>query len=168
MAASEEEVDEFLAHFGVKGMHWGVRHARADAHEYVKAKLAIGEGAGNRRKLIKAKVETRSKKSPEYKKAFDEHVEKFSQHSDRLARQARVNKNVKATRKSVGKTARGVHRSLTGGFGSVSLASATIAGAAVYAHKTGLDKKIFEAAKNSTKKVDYQEVSDWLKAQGVG
>ena len=163
-----EEVDEFLAHFGVKGMHWGVRHAKADAHEYVKAQLAIGEGAGNRRKLIKAKVNARASKSPEYKQAFEEHVEKFSQHSDRLAKQARINKNVKATRKSVGKTARGVHRSLTGGFGSVSLASATIAGAAVYAHKTGLDKKIFEAVKNSTKKVDYQEVSDWLKAQGVG
>lgn len=168
MMEMTEEVDEFLAHFGVKGMHWGERHAKADAHEYVKAKLAIGEGAGNRRKLVNAKVNARASKSPEYKKAFDEHVAKFSEHSDRLARQARVNKNVKATRKSVGKTARGVHRSLTGGFGSVSLASAAIAGAAVYAHKTGLDKQIFDAAKNSTKKVDYSEVADWLKSQGVG
>lgn len=26
--ASDEEIDEFLAHFGVKGMHWGVRGTR--------------------------------------------------------------------------------------------------------------------------------------------
>jgi hypothetical protein len=164
----DNDVDEFLAHFGVKGMHWGVHHAKSDAHEYVKAKLAYGEGAGNRRKLIKAKVNARANKSPEYKKAFEEHVAKYSEHSDRLARQARVNKNVKATRKSVGKTARGVHRSLTGGFGSVSLASAGIAGAAVYAHQTGLDKRIFEALKNQTKKTDYADVAAWLKSQGVG
>lgn len=170
MAASDE-VEEFLAHFGVKGMHWGVHHAKADAHEFVKAKLSYGEGAGTRRKLIKAKVEARSKKSPEYKKAFDEHVTKFSMKSDRLAKQATINRNVKATRKSTVKTVKGVHRSLTGGFGSVSLASATIAGAYVYARKTGLDQKIISLAQEgikNAKKPDYSEVASWLKSQGVG
>lgn len=145
-------VDEFIAHHGVKGMHWGVHHAKADAHEFVKAKLSYGEGAGTRRKLIKAKVEARSKKSPEYKKAFDEHVTKFSTKSDRLAKQATINRNIKATRKSTVKTVKGVHRSLTGGFGSVSLASATIAGAYVYARKTGLDQKIISLAQEGIKK----------------
>lgn len=177
MAASDlaesmnENVEEFLAHFGVKGMHWGVHHAKADAHEFVKAKLSYGEGAGTRRKLIKAKVEARSKKSPEYKKAFDEHVTKFSMKSDRLAKQATINRNVKATRKSTVKTVKGVHRSLTGGFGSVSLASATIAGAYVYARKTGLDQKIISLAQEgikNAKKPDYSEVASWLKSQGVG
>lgn len=28
-----EEVDEFLAHFGVKGMHWGIRNAESKARE---------------------------------------------------------------------------------------------------------------------------------------
>jgi hypothetical protein len=144
---SPNSSDELL-HFGVKGMKWGVRHARSDAHEYVKAKLAYGEGAGTRRKLIKAKVEARAHNNPEYKKAFDKHVEEYSQHAGRLAAQAKVNKRTKSAVKTTAKTARGVHRSLTGGFGSVSLASAGIAGAYLYARRTGLDEKIIRAAQS--------------------
>lgn len=64
----------FLAHHGVKGMRWGVRKqrtpgvsrktdraARKDAKEFTQAKMYYGEGAGNRRKMIKAKVDQRSK-----------------------------------------------------------------------------------------------------------
>lgn len=46
-----------LMHYGVKGMKWGVRRrARRDAKEFTQAKMYYGEGAGNRRKLIKATV----------------------------------------------------------------------------------------------------------------
>ena len=75
-----------LTHYGVKGMRWGVhrsrpegvsrstnRAAKKDAKEFTRAKMYYGEGAGNRRKLIKAKVTERSK-DPSYKKAFDHHV----------------------------------------------------------------------------------------------
>ena len=75
-----------LTHYGVKGMRWGVhrsrpegvsrstnRAAKKDAKEFTRAKMYYGEGAGNRRKLIKAKVAQRSK-DPSYKKAFDHHV----------------------------------------------------------------------------------------------
>ena len=56
-----------LMHYGVKGMKWGVRRrARRDAKEYTQAKMYYGEGAGNRRKLIKATVKARSK-DPFYK-----------------------------------------------------------------------------------------------------
>ena len=49
-----------LMHYGVKGMKWGVRRrARRDAKEYTQAKMYYGEGAGNRRKLIKATVKAR-------------------------------------------------------------------------------------------------------------
>ena len=33
MPATNEEVDEFLAHFGVKGMRWGVRNAESKDEE---------------------------------------------------------------------------------------------------------------------------------------
>lgn len=157
--------EDFLAHHGIKGMHWGVRHARADANEFVKAKLFYGEGAGTRRKLIKAKVAERSK-NPEYKKAFDEHVAKQDLAS--RASQAHRTRVRKDTVKTTTKTVKGVHRSLTGGFGSVSIASATIAGAYVYARKTGLDKVLISKAQENFGKVNYGDVAEWLSKQNVG
>lgn len=60
-----------LMHYGVKGMKRGVR--RRDAKEFTQAKMYYGEGAGNRRKLIKATVKARSK-DPLYKSEFDKTV----------------------------------------------------------------------------------------------
>ena len=84
-----QEDEAFLEHFGVKGMKWGVRNdappgvsrstnrmARKDAKEFATAKMFYGEGAGTRRKLIKATVDQRSKNDPSYKKAFDHHLAK--------------------------------------------------------------------------------------------
>jgi hypothetical protein len=161
-----DEVDAFLAHHGVKGMHWGVHKARSDASEYAKAKLAYGEGAGTRRKLIKAKVEERSK-NPQYKEAFDRFLSE--QNTDRLSRQARVNHRTKSTFKSTTKTVRGVHRQLTGGFGSVTVTSAAIAGAYIYARKSGLDQVLIKRVGQAVSNPHSQAaVKDWLKTQGVG
>jgi len=88
----------YLYHDGIKGMKWGQRRyqnadgtytelgkkrrqkqmdklAKKDAQEYARAKMFYGEGAGNRRKLIKATVNERSK-DEYYKQAFDKY---FSQ-----------------------------------------------------------------------------------------
>lgn len=155
-----ETLDDVLAHFGVKGMRWGVRkgdysgassktnqQAKKDAHEFARAKMSYGEGAGTRRKLIKATVEAKAKKDPTYQAAFDHHLAKqdLADHASK-ARSERRRKDVVG---GTAKTARGVHRQLTGGFGSVSLASGLIAAAYIGAKKAGIDSVIKDAAKKT-------------------
>lgn len=111
-----------LMHYGTKGMKWGVRKdrgssrpegvsrstnraAKKDATEFAKAKMFYGEGAGTRRKLIKAKVTQRST-SEEYKKAFDFHLDK--QDMGKRADQARSERRRKDVAKGTAKTARGI------------------------------------------------------------
>jgi hypothetical protein len=153
---------EALEHHGVKGMHWGVRkddhpgasratnrEAKKDAGDFARAKMFYGEGAGTRRKLIKAKVEAKAKKDPNYKAAFDHHLanQDMGQHASK-ARKERRRKDVAS---GTTKTAKGVHRSLSGGFGSVSLASAAIAGGLVIGKQAGVDKVIKDAASSYVK-----------------
>lgn len=97
-----------LMHYGVKGMKWGVRRrARRDAKEFTQAKMYYGEGAGNRRKLIKATVKARSK-DPFYKSEFD---------MSKRASQARRQRGRKNARNSAGKTVRGVGNIASGNAG---------------------------------------------------
>ena len=128
-----------LAHFGVKGMKWGVhrseaaslgvsrktnREAKRDAKEYTHAKMFYGNGAGNRRKLIKATVNSKSK-DPAYKKAFDHHVENTDM--AKRAQQARGQRHRKTTAEKTAKTGRGI---INVARGNARAASATVAGAA--------------------------------------
>lgn len=95
-----------LMHYGVKGMKWGVRRrARRDAKEYTLARMYYGEGAGNRRKLIKATVKDRSK-DPFYKSEFDKAVSKTDM--SKRASQAQRQRGRKNARNATGKTVRGV------------------------------------------------------------
>jgi len=130
-----------LRHYGVKGMRWGVirdrHHAKKDAKEYARAKMYYGEGAGNRRKLIKAKVEQRKKLSNDYSKAFDEYLARqdMSKHADAAKRERIVNTGAK---KAV-QTGRGVVNMILGNGARVTAAAAV----AYYAlHYTGMDREI--------------------------
>ena len=83
-----------LKHYGILGMHWGIRRyqnpdgtlteagkarqnrelaneARKDAKRYADAKMYYGEGAGTRRKLLKGEL-SKKMANAEYKRAFDE------------------------------------------------------------------------------------------------
>lgn len=73
--------------------------------------MYYGEGAGNRRKLIKAKVKQRSTDAS-YKKAFDNHVANTDW--EKRAQQARGKRRRQDAKNSVGKTARGVRNLATG------------------------------------------------------
>lgn len=121
--------ENLLEHFGVKGMHWGVRkdrvpgvHPRTDtqarkhAEEFARAKMYYGQGAGTRRKLIKATVEANKKKDPAYAKAFDHHLARqdMGQHAAK-ARSERGRKNAADTTK---KTGGAIARHLTGQMGT--------------------------------------------------
>ena len=114
---------EELHHYGVKGMKWGVRKdrpngvsrkvdrmARKDAKEFVEAKAYYGEGAGTRRKLIKGKVEGRSKNTPGYKKVFDKYVSEqdTARAADKAISKRRRTDAANTTKKTVKATARAI------------------------------------------------------------
>lgn len=149
---------DVLEHHGVKGMRWGQRKedgptgvpkktnkmAKADAEEFTKAKMYYGEGAGTRRKLIKAKVEERSK-DPLYKKAFDHHIGK----TDMAKRSEQATKQRKRTdrTKSVKKTGKGVGHILRGNSQYANTAAAVAVAGGAYAHRQGLDKKAMDTGR---------------------
>ena len=105
--SSKTSYAPYLAHYGVKGMKWGVRHeARKDAKEYQKARMATGENAGNRRKKIKNRIErnrTRLGKR-DYNRAFDYYNKKYEAKSDLYAVQDTYKHNAQ-TAYRVGKRA---------------------------------------------------------------
>lgn len=159
-----DNVDDFLAHYGVKGMRWGQRkaaipgvsprtsrEAKKDATEFAKAKMFYGEGAGTRRKLIKAKVESKSAKDPNYKKAFDHHL--GNQDMGKRASQARGERARKDTAKTTAKTARGVKNLVMKTGAPVTLGALMVYGAyknpAVRSVVTNASKTAYSAVKNS-------------------
>lgn len=179
------EVNDFLAHYGVKGMKWGVRRdrpegvsartnreARKDAKEFTQAKMFYGEGAGTRRKLIKASVNAKSEKDPSYKKAFDHHVNNTDM--GKRATQAQRERKKKDTSKAVRKHTRGTVNILNGNSQAASATTAFVVGGALYAHKTGVDKVVFDMAKKTVKDArtaysqnqDAKIVNDLLKRAG--
>lgn len=154
------DTEEFLAHFGVKGMKWGVRRenpggasgrtnreAKKDAKEFARAKMFYGEGAGNRRKLIKATVEGKSKKDAAYKSAFEKHL--ADQDMSRHAAKARGERKRKNTVNTTAKTARGVKNVILGNPQYATLGALAVAGVGKLAYDRGVHKVVAKHAKTA-------------------
>ena len=165
--------DTCLEHHGIKGQKWGVRRspeelghkvsrstirtAKKDAKEFARAKMYYCEGAGNRRKLIKATVNERSK-DPDYKREFEKALAK--QNMAEHAAKARTERNVKNAANTTKKTARGIVNMALGNVGRASAAAAALYVAGRYAHQTGLDTTIMNYAKDTL-----HDAGNWINDQ---
>lgn len=172
-----------IKHYGIKGMKWGVtrsglegvsrstdRDARKDASEFARAKQFYGEGAGTRRKLIKATVEGKTKKSSSYKKAFDHHLanQDSSKHASKAQSERKRKNVVNSTRKGI----RGTSHILRGNSQYASAATAIVVGGALYAHRAGIDKAIFDAGKKTYSQAKdpngHKAARNLLRDMGIG
>lgn len=147
----------YLAHHGVKGMKWGVRRtpeqlghrivnayrdrhekreARKDAKEFARAKMYYGEGAGNRRKLIKATVKEKSK-SKVYADEFEKSLatQNMADHAVKAKRERRI----KDAKNTAGKVGRSVVNISVGNPQRAAASVLTIYGAMKI---SGMDRKI--------------------------
>lgn len=156
------EVEEFLSHYGVKGMRWGVRKdrpggvsrrvdrdARKDAAEFARAKAFYGQGAGTRRKLIKQTIEGKSKRIPGYQKALDYHLDK--QDPSKHASKAISERKSKDRRDKTKKSAGAIARMTTGEAGTQAAFTAAVIGGAAYLNSPQGRTKAKQAANSLSK-----------------
>jgi hypothetical protein len=153
-----DEVDDFLAHYGIPGMKWGKRSSKSssgiprstqraaakDAKEFARAKMYYGEGAGIRRRQINAQVKQRSN-DPAYKQAFDKSL--ADQDMAKAGAKARGQRKRTDTVNNTKKTVKGVHHILNGNSQYANVTAALLVGGAVYAHKKGIDKMLIDKGK---------------------
>lgn len=118
------------------------KHARRDAHEYARAKMFYGEGAGNRRKLIEASVESKMMKDSKYASAFRAELER--QDMGEHAAKARAERNRMDRNEAISRNTKAV---LNGNSKSMNTGVLVLSAAVYVAHQTGLDVKIYAKGK---------------------
>ena len=113
------------------------KEARRDAREFARSQMYYGEGAGTRRKLIRATVDAKAHKDPAYARAF--HHELASQDMAEHAAKARQERRRRDVSHTVGKNIRGI---ASGNHQGVNAGIVTVLAVVTIAHKTGLDVKV--------------------------
>lgn len=124
------------------------REAARDAHEYARAAMFYGEGAGIRRRLIENSVHAKINRNPSYERAFEQAManEDMSKH----AKKARTERRRIDTSHAVHKNVRALQR---GDLSSLSTGLLVTGGAAYLAHQLGYDKVALDFVKDKYKNV---------------
>ena len=131
------------------------KQAKQDAFEYARAQMYYGEGAGNRRKLITAKVLQKQVSIPGYESAFLAALEEqdMAEHAEAAQKERRRKDVVKKVDRNVRGLTTGNRESLTTGV-------MILAGAIYVARQTGYDKIIVAETKKK-----YRQTKSWVKKQ---
>lgn len=116
------------------------KDAKKDAEDYARAKAYYGQGAGNRRKIIRNRISERIK-DPDYKAEFDRYMK--LQDMEKHQKAANRERKVQDTKNFAAKTGRGLKNMILG-IGSASMTAVLLYNAARY---TGADKVISKYAK---------------------
>lgn len=124
------------------------REARRDAREFARAQMYYGEGAGTRRKIIGAKVDSKTMRSEAYGRAF--HQELTRQDMAVHAAKAQRERHFKDRTHSANKNLRGL---ATGNYQNVNTSILALAAVAYLAHQTGLDRRVYEQGQKFIQRV---------------
>ena len=126
------------------------KEAKKDAKEFARAKMYYGDGAGNRRKLIKASVNEKSKDAF-YKSEFEKAL--ATQNMDEHAKKAKRERKANDTKESVKKTARGIYHTIAQDGAKVSAFVGALAAGYGVLHATGADKVAISKGKEFINRV---------------
>lgn len=122
------------------------KQADADAAEYAGAYMAVGEGAGNRRKLIEGTVGYKSEFVPGYREAFEAAHSK--QDMAKHAEQARKENRRRERSQSTERNAKAI---ISGDMKNADLKIIALVGGLALAHKTGFDLKVVNFVKREAR-----------------
>lgn len=125
------------------------KEARRDAQEFARSQMYYGEGAGTRRKLISATVESKSDRNDRYARAFRQELahQDMAEHAIKARKERERHDRAQMVQRNV--------RGLTSGnYQNLSTGVLIVGAVAYFAHQTGIDRQIYDKAR--TKLEDYK------------
>lgn len=120
------------------------KEARRDAQEFARAQMFYGEGAGTRRKLITATVDSKISRDATYGRLFYTELAKqdMAEHAQKARKERRRVDAIDSTK-------RNTKAIVSGNYQNAQFGVLVILGIGYVAHKTGLDKVAYEKSKET-------------------